>query len=205
MDPRFAWLQPEQRGPASHLWMQIWETTQGLGYLHVNNNYSTGSPAPAPAPPPPAAPAPAAAPHLKAHGKGGDAAPPAGRHGAILPSGGEEVGRQAMSRSTGDGDMLKQRDFIPLESNNNQNNRASGRGGGGGVGGGGGGGGGGPLGTGVALGAGHTNKRKRDNKASTYGFNSSLQHSDSGPDTELRTAYTGTPWKTRNYSAGIVG
>ncbi|KAK0132975.1 Non-canonical poly(A) RNA polymerase PAPD5 [Merluccius polli] len=181
MDPRFAWLQPEQRGPASHLWMQIWETTQGLGYLHVNNNYSTGSPCSCSSsaccscccttpPPPPESP------------------------------------RQAMSRSTGDGDMLKQRDFIPLESNNNQNNRASGRGGGGGGGVGGGGGGGGPLGTGVALGAGHTNKRKRDNKASTYGFNSSLLlRSDSGPDTELRTAYTGTPWKTRNYSAGIVG
>ncbi|XP_053323587.1 terminal nucleotidyltransferase 4A [Spea bombifrons] len=29
MDPRVAWIQPEQRGPANALWMQIWETSQG--------------------------------------------------------------------------------------------------------------------------------------------------------------------------------
>ncbi|XP_026867530.2 terminal nucleotidyltransferase 4A-like [Electrophorus electricus] len=30
MDPRVAWFQPEQKGPANALWMQIWETSQGL-------------------------------------------------------------------------------------------------------------------------------------------------------------------------------
>ncbi|CAH2283627.1 terminal nucleotidyltransferase 4A isoform X1 [Pelobates cultripes] len=30
MDPRVAWIQPEQRGPANALWMQIWDTSQGL-------------------------------------------------------------------------------------------------------------------------------------------------------------------------------
>ncbi|KAM4689689.1 terminal nucleotidyltransferase 4A [Discoglossus pictus] len=30
MDPRVAWIQPEQKGPASALWMQIWETSQGM-------------------------------------------------------------------------------------------------------------------------------------------------------------------------------
>uniref|UniRef100_A0A8C5M8N6 Terminal nucleotidyltransferase 4A n=1 Tax=Leptobrachium leishanense TaxID=445787 RepID=A0A8C5M8N6_9ANUR len=30
MDPRVAWIQPEQRGPANALWMQVWETSQGL-------------------------------------------------------------------------------------------------------------------------------------------------------------------------------
>ncbi|XP_063154786.1 terminal nucleotidyltransferase 4A isoform X2 [Candoia aspera] len=29
MDPRVAWIQPEQKGPANALWMQIWETSQG--------------------------------------------------------------------------------------------------------------------------------------------------------------------------------
>ncbi|XP_067858016.1 terminal nucleotidyltransferase 4A isoform X2 [Heptranchias perlo] len=28
MDPRVAWIQPEQKGPANALWMQIWETSQ---------------------------------------------------------------------------------------------------------------------------------------------------------------------------------
>ncbi|KAM9851970.1 terminal nucleotidyltransferase 4A-like [Aulostomus maculatus] len=31
MDPRTAWIQPEQKGPANSLWMQIWETSQGFG------------------------------------------------------------------------------------------------------------------------------------------------------------------------------
>ncbi|XP_033368046.1 terminal nucleotidyltransferase 4A isoform X6 [Parus major] len=31
MDPRVAWIQPEQKGPANALWMQIWETSQGVG------------------------------------------------------------------------------------------------------------------------------------------------------------------------------
>uniref|UniRef100_A0A8C4GU64 Terminal nucleotidyltransferase 4A n=1 Tax=Dicentrarchus labrax TaxID=13489 RepID=A0A8C4GU64_DICLA len=31
MDPRTAWIQPEQKGPANSLWMHIWETSQGFG------------------------------------------------------------------------------------------------------------------------------------------------------------------------------
>ncbi|XP_017347509.2 terminal nucleotidyltransferase 4A [Ictalurus punctatus] len=30
MDPRVAWIQPEQKGPANALWMHIWETSHGL-------------------------------------------------------------------------------------------------------------------------------------------------------------------------------
>ncbi|XP_026229009.1 terminal nucleotidyltransferase 4A-like [Anabas testudineus] len=30
MDPRTAWIQPEQKGPANSLWMYIWETSQGF-------------------------------------------------------------------------------------------------------------------------------------------------------------------------------
>lgn len=29
MDPRVAWIQPEQKGPANALWMQVWEISQG--------------------------------------------------------------------------------------------------------------------------------------------------------------------------------
>ncbi|KAM8966444.1 terminal nucleotidyltransferase 4A isoform 2-T2 [Pelodytes ibericus] len=56
MDPRVAWIQPEQRGPANALWMQIWETSQRLRernpkpstpsvYSNSNNNVMlNGSP-----------------------------------------------------------------------------------------------------------------------------------------------------------------
>ncbi|XP_076864584.1 terminal nucleotidyltransferase 4A isoform X2 [Brachyhypopomus gauderio] len=30
MDPRVAWIQPEQKGPANTLWMHVWETSQGI-------------------------------------------------------------------------------------------------------------------------------------------------------------------------------
>ena len=33
MDPRVAWIQPEQKGPANALWMQVWETSQGARTL----------------------------------------------------------------------------------------------------------------------------------------------------------------------------
>ncbi|XP_056300550.1 terminal nucleotidyltransferase 4A-like [Pseudoliparis swirei] len=43
MDPRTAWIQPEQKGPANSLWMHIWETSQGFranpgtdNHLHRN-------------------------------------------------------------------------------------------------------------------------------------------------------------------------
>uniref|UniRef100_A0A8C7UHL4 Terminal nucleotidyltransferase 4A n=1 Tax=Oncorhynchus mykiss TaxID=8022 RepID=A0A8C7UHL4_ONCMY len=83
--------------------------------------------------------------------------------------------------------FLEQRDFIPLEANNNHNNRSSlGRGSAGGQ-----------VCSRVSGVLGHPNKRKRDNKASTYGFNSSLETGGCG--------YTGTPWKVKNYSEGILG
>lgn len=33
MDPRVAWIQPEQKGPANALWMHVWETSQGVRSL----------------------------------------------------------------------------------------------------------------------------------------------------------------------------
>ncbi|KAL6108922.1 tent4a [Pungitius sinensis] len=47
MDPRTAWIQPEQKGPANSLWMHIWETSQGFGaksgvdsHLHRQRNFA---------------------------------------------------------------------------------------------------------------------------------------------------------------------
>lgn len=180
MDPRIAWFQPEQRGPANNLWMQIWETTQGLGYLHVNSSYTTG---------PHSAPSPKASvnePVLTS------------TNGSFEPvTGSGEDGTPEMTTAVDNNGLLKQRDFIPLETSSNHNNRAPGRGSfGRGVQ---------QQGSGVALDwrepkDGNPNKRKRDNKASTFGFNSSPLNSGSNTG-----GYTGTPWKVRNYSEGVVG
>lgn len=168
--------------------MQIWETTQGLGYLHVNNSYTAVSIA-----------------SLKATVIGASGAVLTSRNGALdSNTGSGEARTVGMSTSRGNGEMSEQRDFIPLETNSNHNNRAAGRGGVGGVG---------QQqqqqqGSGVAvlwrgLTDGHPNKRKRDNKASTFGFNFSLLNS--GSNTGDYDGYTGTPWKVRNYSEGIIG
>ncbi|XP_061670658.1 terminal nucleotidyltransferase 4B [Syngnathoides biaculeatus] len=154
MDPRIAWFQPEQRGPANNLWMQIWETTQGLGYLHVNNSFGI----------------------LKASLSAASGA-------VLFAAAGTGPHESTMTSPTGDGELMEQRDFLPLETGN-RNYRA------------------------VAPGSrgpadGHPSKRKRDNKASTFGFNSSLVND--GPGTEGRDGYTGTPWKSRKYSEGVVG
>ncbi|KAM9489066.1 terminal nucleotidyltransferase 4A-like isoform 2-T2 [Clarias gariepinus] len=36
MDPRVAWIQPEQKGPANVLWMHIWETSHGSRTTHTS-------------------------------------------------------------------------------------------------------------------------------------------------------------------------
>uniref|UniRef100_A0A1A8FTQ2 Terminal nucleotidyltransferase 4A n=1 Tax=Nothobranchius korthausae TaxID=1143690 RepID=A0A1A8FTQ2_9TELE len=50
MDPRVAWIQPEQKGPANALWMHVWETSQGIRALSAqqqlhnqNHNRCVGS------------------------------------------------------------------------------------------------------------------------------------------------------------------
>lgn len=168
--------------------MQIWETTQGFGYLHVNNGYTTGSHCTS---------------SLKATVNGASGAVLTSRNGALdSNTGSGEVRTKGMSTSVGDGDITEQRDFIPLEANSNHNNRATGRGGVGG--------GGQQQGSGVAvlwrgITDGHPNKRKRDNKASTFGFSSSLLNSGSGSNIGGYDGFNGTPWKVRNYSEGIIG
>uniref|UniRef100_G3S4V3 Terminal nucleotidyltransferase 4B n=1 Tax=Gorilla gorilla gorilla TaxID=9595 RepID=G3S4V3_GORGO len=59
--------------------------------------------------------------------------------------------------------------------------------------------------------SGSSNKRKRDNKASTYGLNYSLLQPSGGRAAGDGRAdgggvvYSGTPWKRRNYNQGVVG
>ncbi|KAM6903313.1 terminal nucleotidyltransferase 4A isoform 2-T2 [Lycodopsis pacificus] len=38
MDPRVAWIQPEQKGPANALWMHVWETSQGVRTLSAQHH-----------------------------------------------------------------------------------------------------------------------------------------------------------------------
>ncbi|XP_043101384.1 terminal nucleotidyltransferase 4B [Puntigrus tetrazona] len=170
MDPRITWFQPEQRGPANNLWMHIWETSQTLGNLYFNNNCNTAS-------------------SKLTSGGGGD-----GASSNAADSSGKPKDHQGMSGSKPDSEVSEQLDFIPLEAINN-NNGGGGRAGRG-VGGGGQVGGSRVAGVGTEL----PSKRKRDNKASTYGFNRSLQQTDGAED-----IYTGTPWKSRNYSEGVLG
>lgn len=151
--------------------------------MNVNNSYTTST-------------GPQSTPSLKAIVSGASGAVHSYTHGALLDSrtGCKDVGTES---SMGDGDIIEQRDFVPLDSNHN--NRAPSRGGGSE---------GGQPGSGVpwrGLTEGHPNKRKRDNKASTFGFNSSLLNCGSGSNTDGYEGYTGTPWKVRNYSEGVVG
>lgn len=181
MDPRIAWFQPEQRGPANNLWVQIWETTQGLGYLHVNSSYTT---------------VPHSAQSLKASVNQPSGTVLTSTNGSLKSATGSgEDGTPEMTTSVDNNGLPEQRDFIPLETSSNHNNRAPGRDsfGGGGQ----------QHGSALVwreLTDGHPNKRKRDNKASTFGFNSSLLNSGSNTG-----GYTGTPWKVRNYAKGVVG
>lgn len=160
--------------------MQIWETTQGFGHLYVNNSYTTGA---------------QSATSLKATVNGASGAVLVeGNWAADSNTGGSgEAKTQGMSAFMGNGELTDQRDFIPLETNSNHNSRAAGRGGGGGQ----------QQGSGLPVPFkgvldGYPNKRKRDNKASTFGLNSSSVIG--GND-----VYTGTPWKERNYPEGVVG
>ncbi|XP_060109899.1 terminal nucleotidyltransferase 4B [Heteronotia binoei] len=181
MDPRIAWFQPEQLGPSNRLWMQIWETTQGVRHLYFQQQQQQSASAAAP---PPASP--------------------------------------GMSRGRSSSDA--QPDFLPLESGgsghhphrhhhhhhhhprSSSSRQASPQ----------------PphanaAASAAASSSSASNKRKRDNKASTFGLNYSLFLA--GPAGESRgdgplgrppagpeeAAYTGTPWKKRNYSQGVVG
>ncbi|XP_075366768.1 terminal nucleotidyltransferase 4B isoform X2 [Mycteria americana] len=182
MDPRIAWFQPEQLGPSNRLWMQIWETTQGVRNLYFQQQ------------------------EQQQQQQQQQQSAPAGAGPASPP------GMYRAPRAD------PQPDFLPLESANNQHNRSHhqaspppgaaawarpARGG--------------PP---AAAAAAASNKRKRDNKASTFGLNYSLLLGPPGqgrapalgdePAARAQAGlaeplYTGTPWKKRNYSQGVVG
>uniref|UniRef100_A0A8C2DXP4 Terminal nucleotidyltransferase 4A n=1 Tax=Cyprinus carpio TaxID=7962 RepID=A0A8C2DXP4_CYPCA len=92
---------------------------------------------------------------------------------------------RGMSGSKPDSVVSDQQDFIPLEANNSSRGVGGGQVGGSRV---------------AVVGTELPSKRKRDNKASTFGFNRNLLLTDGVED-----IYIGTPWKSRNYSEGIVG
>ncbi|XP_025708159.1 terminal nucleotidyltransferase 4B isoform X3 [Callorhinus ursinus] len=212
MDPRIAWFQPEQLGPSNSLWMQIWETTQGLRNLYFNHHcHSSGG----------------------ASGGGGGSSTATGGSGSSTGSPGGAAPAPApapagMYRSGerllgGHAQSAEQRDFLPLETTNNNNNHhqpaawarravagpsaspspsASSS----------------PHSSAAVPAAepadpasGSSNKRKRDNKASTYGLNYSLLQPSGGRAAGGGRAdgsggvYSGTPWKRRNYNQGVVG
>ncbi|XP_075796362.1 terminal nucleotidyltransferase 4B isoform X3 [Pelodiscus sinensis] len=172
MDPRIAWFQPEQLGPSNRLWMQIWETTQGVRNLYFQQQQRQQS-------------APAGV---------GPASPPGMYRGPRTDP---------------------QPDFLPLENANNQHNHSRhqappppgptawarpARGA--------------PPAASISAAG---NKRKRDNKASTYGLNYTIllggteQGGSPAPGDgpvareQAQPLFTGTPWKGRNYSQGVVG
>ncbi|XP_074067473.1 terminal nucleotidyltransferase 4B isoform X4 [Macrotis lagotis] len=234
MDPRIAWFQPEQLGPSNSLWMQIWETTQGLRNLYFNHHChssatsssgsagSSGSSGSSSHPGSPSGPAAAAAPSSAAAPAASPASP------AAAPAGGPSSGSSSSGGSPAEamqrpGERLlggqapapEQRDFLPLETTNNNNNhhqpgawsRRAGA----------------SAAESADPAAGNSNKRKRDNKASTYGLNYSLLSPSAAPASAAGVGAggggggrlagpagtgglsSGTPWKRRNYNQGVVG
>lgn len=238
MDPRVAWIQPEQKGPANALWMQIWETSQGVGrggsgfasYFCLNSpaldtataagaaglggGGLAGPALPAASPPPPA-PGPAALPPalLTALGPTAEGA----RRLHKSPS---------LSSSSSSSSNAESGTESPGCSSSSSSSASLGRAGGGrggaffhfadGP----------PSAPGAANGhpgprgpapAGsppqhqfHPGRRKRENKASTYGLNYLLSGSraaalSGGGGPGPQAPRPGTPWKSRAYSPGIQG
>ncbi|XP_055221982.1 terminal nucleotidyltransferase 4B isoform X4 [Gorilla gorilla gorilla] len=211
MDPRIAWFQPEQLGPSNSLWMQIWETTQGLRNLYFNHHcHSSGG----------ASGGGGSSSSTATGGSGSSTGSPGGAASAPAPapagmyrSGERLLGSHALP--------AEQRDFLPLETTNNNNNHhqpgAWARRAGSSassppsasssphpsaaV----------PAADPADSASGSSNKRKRDNKASTYGLNYSLLQPSGGRAAGDGRAdgggvvYSGTPWKRRNYNQGVVG
>lgn len=231
MDPRVAWIQPEQKGPANALWMQIWETSQGVGrggsgfasYFCLNSPAldtaaapgaagraapAAGGPGPAPAASsPPPAPGPAALPPalLTALGPAADSARRLHKSPSLssssssssnAESGTESPGcSSSSSSSTSLGRAGSGRTFFSFADGAAHAHP-------------------GPRGSTPAGSPPqhqfHPGRRKRENKASTYGLNYLLSGSraatlSGGGGPGAQAARPGTPWKSRAYSPGIQG
>ncbi|XP_060236348.1 terminal nucleotidyltransferase 4A isoform X3 [Meriones unguiculatus] len=233
MDPRVAWIQPEQKGPANALWMQIWETSQGVGrggsgfasYFCLNSPAldtaaapgtagrgaaAAGGPGPAPAASsPPPAPGPAALPPalLTALGPAADGARRLHKSPSLsssssssssnAESGTESPGCSSSSSSSASlGRANAGRTFFSF-ADGAAHAHPGPRGPT-------------PAGSPPQQHQFHPGRRKRENKASTYGLNYLLSGSraatlSGGGGPGAQAARPGTPWKSRSYSPGIQG
>ncbi|XP_036164312.1 terminal nucleotidyltransferase 4A isoform X3 [Myotis myotis] len=238
MDPRVAWIQPEQKGPANALWMQIWETSQGVGrggsgfasYFCLNSpaldtaatagaaglgGGSLAGPVPPAASPPPPAPGPAALPPalLTALGPAAEGARRLHKSPSLssssssssnAESGTESPGCSSSSSSSasvgraggGRGDAFFHFADGPPSTAGAANGHSGARG---------------PAPAGSPpQHQFHPGRRKRENKASTYGLNYLLSGSraaalSGGGGPGPQAPRPGTPWKSRAYSPGIQG
>uniref|UniRef100_A0A5F8A3Q4 Terminal nucleotidyltransferase 4A n=2 Tax=Macaca TaxID=9539 RepID=A0A5F8A3Q4_MACMU len=238
MDPRVAWIQPEQKGPANALWMQIWETSQGVGrggsgfasYFCLNSpaldtaaaagaagrgGGGLGPALPAASPPPPGPAAPAALPPalLTALGPAAEGARRLHKSPSLssssssssnAESGTESPGCSSSSSSSASlgrpgggrgGSFFNFADGAPSAPGTANGHP-------------------GPRGPAPAGSASqhqfHPGRRKRENKASTYGLNYLLSGSraaalSGGGGPGAQAPRPGTPWKSRAYSPGIQG
>ncbi|XP_058162494.1 terminal nucleotidyltransferase 4A isoform X2 [Dasypus novemcinctus] len=225
MDPRVAWIQPEQKGPANALWMQIWETSQGVGRGGAGfaSYFCLNSPALDPAAARlgglagPALP-PAASPPPPGPGRAAPALPPA-LLAALGPAaeGARRLHKSpSLSSSSSSSSNAESGAESPGFSSSSSSGASLGRAGRGGAcfafadG---------PAAAARALPAPaasppqhqfHPGRRKRENKASTYGLNYLLSGSRAaalggGGDPAAQAPRPGTPWKSRAYSPGIQG
>uniref|UniRef100_A0A6Q2Z3V7 Terminal nucleotidyltransferase 4A n=1 Tax=Esox lucius TaxID=8010 RepID=A0A6Q2Z3V7_ESOLU len=198
MDPRIAWFQPEQLGPANSAWIHIWETTQGLGNISLNhhNNVSAVSNTPTKI---------SHSTSVSVSGGTGNVNGNVIQNGVpnVSTSSGDTI-MQGTINPKGDYEIEQQSELLETNINHHPAARGSNISGPGFV-------------SGITFTGGRErdrecelgNRRRRDNRASTFGFNRSLLNISSNSASEdagcRAVGYTGTPWKTRNYSAGILG
>ncbi|XP_028820442.1 terminal nucleotidyltransferase 4A [Denticeps clupeoides] len=218
MDPRVAWIQPEQKGPANALWMHVWETSQAVranaaaAAGHHHHGPRAGSPALD------------AFKNAAAAGKGGPAgqAPPkpgsvsspsSAESGADSPSSVGCPGRTNANKNAGGANLFFSFSESAFNNVNHHHHHQQ------------------hhhyrqshqeqppppppqqqqynlqncarrhPLQPPAAHSHHHPGRRKSDNKASTYGLNYLLSTCSNG-----NYVHSGTPWKTRRYSPGVDG
>uniref|UniRef100_A0A8B9HLU4 Terminal nucleotidyltransferase 4A n=1 Tax=Astyanax mexicanus TaxID=7994 RepID=A0A8B9HLU4_ASTMX len=198
MDPRLAWIQPEQKGPANALWMRVWETSQGMRTGSGTGTNRAGSPTMASGLPkaslavvPPVTLPGFAGHHHHHHLSNGSAVSSSFCPPVENPAAGERKAPQ------------KDGSVSPAESADSETDSPRSD----------------SLGTWAKL---HFNfaehlhninnhlrhhlqqnlqqaRKKGDNKASTYGFNYLLSHSNTNH------FCSGTPWKKRRYGPGVNG
>ncbi|XP_062925658.1 terminal nucleotidyltransferase 4A isoform X2 [Mobula hypostoma] len=223
MDPRVAWIQPEQKGPANALWMQIWETSQGMRSNSAHHHHPLYLNSPALDTPPssggglasPGSPGLApATDHGHRTGPPATGGPDTGNGPGPGPGPGNGEGCRALqkssSASSSSSSSPSPESGIGSSSSSCCSSTSSGRT---------------KAGTGTYFnhhtemnGGGignnlvknnnyHNNnlkslvvggRRKRENKASTYGINYMLSSSNGN-------YYSGTPWKTMKYNVGVTG